>query len=344
MTNQEIYKAWAKEQKAKAFEFYKDPFTGKMPDCNAIAYMHKTHIGGSTNSAILGVNRYNDINGAYNDMLTFSENKDAFALRRGHYLEKFVADEFSAITKLKNNYGVTLFDEKHNREWSMAQIDFLLDDDTPLEIKTATWNKDFDNNSKDFGKGCEFNDKGELITEDDLIPIEYYIQCQKQMYLADKPYMWLCVYIMTELKVRIFKIKRDDKTIQKILDSEDDFLFNHIIPQVPYKQEEVKTLEPVQEGDVDAVYTDETMNELLQQYKEKSALMSDLKKEQDNLSEKIKAMFGEHKEVIDAKGNVLAKLTTTITKRFNTTKFKAENAKLYKDYLTESKSQRLYVK
>ena len=30
---------------------------------------------------------------------------------------------------------------------------------------------------------------------------------------------------MTELKVRIFKIKRDDKTIQKILDSEDDFLF-----------------------------------------------------------------------------------------------------------------------
>lgn len=41
MTNQEIYKAWAKEQKAKAFEFYKDPFTGEMPDYNAIAYMHK---------------------------------------------------------------------------------------------------------------------------------------------------------------------------------------------------------------------------------------------------------------------------------------------------------------
>ena len=72
--------------------------------------------------------------------------------------------------------------------------------------------------------------------------------------------------------------------------------------------------------------------------------MSDLKKEQDDLSEKIKAMFGEHKEVIDAKGNVLAKLTTTITKRFNTTKFKGENADLYKKYLTESKSQRLYVK
>ena len=73
-------------------------------------------------------------------------------------------------------------------------------------------------------------------------------------------------------------------------------------------------------------------------------MLSDLKKEQDDLSEKIKSMFGEHKEVIDTKGNVLAKLTTTITEHFNKTKFKGEHADLYKKYLTKSKSQRLYVK
>jgi len=344
MNKLKTYNKWAEEQRNKALEFYKDPFTGEVEDENMISFLHKTHIGGSTNSAILGVNRYRNIAECYEDMINFNEPLDKFILKRGHYLEPFVSDCFSDITKLKHVNGGELYDDIHDRPWSMAQVDFFLKDGTPLEIKTATFNKNFDGDSKDFGKGCEFNDKGDLISEDDLIPIEYFIQCQKQMYMTNKPFMWLCVYIMTEVKVRIFKIKRDDKVIQKIIESEDDFLFNHVIPQIPYEKEQVKMLEHVEEGNVDAVYTDDEFNDLLSQYKEKTVLINDLKKEQSELGDKIKSMIGEHKEVIDTQGNVLAKLTVSTTNRFDTTAFKNAQPNLYKEYLTESSTTRLYVK
>jgi len=301
------YRKWKAEQEPKAREFYADPFTNELTEENIIPYKHKFLIGGSTDAAILGRSKWATKQSVYEDMLKFELNADKFVFDRGHALEEFVAQQFTKQTHIPHTDGGVAASEEF--EWSYCQIDKFCNDKhhTPLEIKTAGFTKSSDGESE-WGRGCEFNDKGDCLFEDSKIPDEYYIQCQKQMWLTDTKYMYLCAWILTDVRVRTYIIHRNDEVIEQIKEAEIDFLFNHVIPQVPYENEVIDELESVDEAP-DVAYGDDSFLDLCKQYKLYSKQKLDAEKQQKALDEQIRAIMGEHHQVIKSDGSVVAKLT-----------------------------------
>jgi len=67
---------------------------------------------------------------------------------------------------------------------------------------------------------------------------EYRIQCQKQMFVSDLQ-EWILFFMLVDKEEHKDKltynitIKRDEAFIAKMIKAENDFWFNHIIPQIP---------------------------------------------------------------------------------------------------------------
>ena len=331
----QIYKEWFKVADQKALDFFKDPFTGEVEKENEISYLHATHIGGSTDAVLLGESEYAEPQDVLEKMQNLSFDGDKFVFDRGHALEPFIAEQFSKTTHLKVKEGTVLYNE--NYPWSIAQVDFFTEDNTPIEIKTVGFNmrdKLTTDGSKVWGKGCEFNSKGELLAEDNTIPRDYYIQCQKQMLFADKKQMYLCAWILTENRVRVYVVHRDDETIKKIIDAEIDFIFAHLIPNVPYVLN--AELEEVEEGEVDAVYADDAFIEKAKELKTVNKQKNELDKRSKELTAEIKSLMNGHAEAITTKGTLICTLTKQTRRTFDAKAFADADAETYKKYLKES--------
>lgn len=326
-----IFKEWQKKQKEKANKAFLNPITGELDEENSVSYLHKLYIGGSVDSSLLGLNPYRSVKDEYDNMNDFDLQDDLFVFRRGHALEGFVAKEFSLIARKRITKGVTLFSDKY--PWAMAQIDFLLEDDTPLEIKVCSVNPNEEDGAKGFGKGCDFNSNGELVYTDDTIPSYYMVQCQKQLFLSDKTFMWLACWLTYENKVRIYYIERNDEIIEHILHAEHDFLFNHVIPQIPYNENK-NELESVDEMP-NACYADKDFISLVKEYKELNAKKNELAKEADKLSESIREFIGEHDVALDQNGRVVIKQTTQSRVSLDTKSLKNDHADLVAQYMKE---------
>lgn len=340
---QNIYQEWKKKQEPLARSFYADPFTGKVPDFNKISYLHTFHLGGTVDAVLLGVSRYATRQDAYNNMKDFKEHESKFVFDRGKALEPFVAQQFSKLTRIPHQEGITVDGTEFGCDWSFAQVDFLAKDKdglVPLEIKTAAMNGKYEDGDRVWGKGCEFNSSGELLVEDDTIPIEYFIQCQKQLWLTKSQYMYLCVWLTFETRVRVFKIYRNEKVISQIIEGEKDFLFNHVIPGIPYPEEDVALKDEVNE---DVVYADQEFLYILQEYQRMSSEINELTKHKNELSKQIKAMMGEHSEVCDVNGKKLCQLTKFKVRDFDEQALKDNEPDVYRRYVIEKESSRFSV-
>ena len=332
MEKKEIYREWLKTQKEKADKAFVSEITGVVPANNEVEYLHKLYVGGSTDAVILGVSPFATPNDAYNTMLDMTKQEDRFIFRYGHFMEKFIAEEFERITRLKVYKGLTLFDKE--REWSMAQIDFVLEDDTPLEIKTAFMNTKDSDGEKKWGKGCEFNINGELLFADDKIPVYYFIQCQKQLYLADKDFMYLACLISAEVGIRIYKIERNEEIIKKIISAEDDFIFNHVIPEKPYLEKEIKGLDSVDEHPSSCYATCDFI-ELVKEMNKLQAEKIEISKKVDAFSDAIREYLGEHQEAVDSKGKLVIKQTKQTRLSLDTAALKNDHADIVSQYYVE---------
>lgn len=320
-----IFKEWQKKQKEKADKVFLNPITGELDEENSVTYLHKLYIGGSVDSSLLGLNPYRSIKDEYDNMNCFKLQDDLFVFRRGHYLERFVAKEFSLVAHKVVTTGVTLFSEKY--PWAMAQIDFRLRDDTPLEIKVCSVNPNEDDGTKGFGKGCEFNDKGDLVYTDDTVPTYYMVQCQKQLFLSEKSFMWLAVWLTYEDKIRVYYIERNDEIIEHILKAEHDFLFNHVIPQIPYSEDkkELKTVDEMP----NVCYADDPFISLVREYNELSQKKNELEKKVEALSDTIREYIGVHDEAVDNNGRVVIKQTPQSRTSLDINLLKNDYANIY---------------
>lgn len=302
------YKEWKAKQVSKANAFYKDPFTEQIEKESIIPFLHTHYIGGSVDAALLGLSPWANKNDVYEKMTNFSFSQTTFNQRWGIHAEQFVAQEFSRATHKAVHTGDTLYGDEVGCPWAMCQIDRLLDNGVPLEIKTASSNNVNVDGKKEWGHGCEFNSDFALVHEDDQIPAYYNVQCQKQLWLSNKEYMWLCCMLSFESKVRVYKIYRDDKLIEEIKAAEIDFLFNHVIPEVPYDEQETAAILDEDAGD-DAVFaTDsfiETLSDLSKVRKQKLALG----KQEKELSEKVHDMLAGHRAAVNRDGKTLCTLT-----------------------------------
>lgn len=337
MTNAEMnatYSKWHANQISKAARRYPNA----RHDETNIPFMHMLAIGGSTDAALLGVSKWATARDVYDAMVDGAdENEGNFMFALGHYMEPFVADEFQKATGMEVMAGMTGFDS-NDRPWSMAQFDRLAIENgktVPLEIKTSAVNPVTADGSRYWGDGCIF-EGGELKKPCDLIPPQYFIQVQKQILVANTDHAWLAAWLRYEDKLRIYRIQRDEEIIGKIIEAEDDFMFNHVIPLVPPEDDEPKVI--VTEKSDEDVFLNAELESLYKKYKDVAERSNALGKEKAELAEKIRTSMGSHKNAVGNDGTRLFHLTFTTAKRFDSAKFKKENPAMYDEYTTEIKN------
>lgn len=331
----ENWKAWSKEQELN--------YLDKIKVGDVIGRLHLTHIGGSETPAIMGLSRWQSPYGIYLKKTgNIEQSKDNFVFDRGHACEWFVAEQACKLLKGGLFKGDVLSDK--NRPWSISQIDAYVAYDgmiRPLECKVTSNNAEGED-GRDFGRGCAFNDNGEILTEDDLIPVEYFVQCQKQMMFANKKdYMFLAVWLTFENRVRVFKIKYDEEFCKKIVEAEDDFLFNHVmckdatgLVQKTYTKPETELVKgKVFNADLDFENRCREYNAITKQ-------ISALKDEQDEIKKELLEKMKDCTVALNTDQQRLLSLTQVKTQRFDSKKFANEHADLYGSYVKESSSIR----
>lgn len=341
MDRLQTYLSWKHKVEEQCYKNYLDPTTGKVDKLLEVNWAHRISVGGSSVSAIMGVNKWTTAEDIYNVMtgaVDNSEPNENSLFVVGHLAEPIVAQLFTMTARIPTVEGTTLQDKE--RPWSECQIDRLTLDGTPVELKTAYQNPMQPDGKRKFGRGCDFNAKGELLSVDDLIPTEYYIQCQKQMYLTNKPFMWLVVWLTNSPSVRVFKIKRDNDMITKIIKAEDDFMFNHVIPEVPLPKVEEEDEDKPEVKD-DSVFADAMMLEDLNELNDIKANMASLKDKQSELTARIKKRMGDAQKLISISGELLATKITKTVRKFDTKKFKDYDGELYSKFITVNTTETL---
>ena len=323
------YDKWRLSQIERAKRFYGDE-EGNIPENNKIAYYHTHYIGGSMDAVLLGLSKWRTIVDLYKSIFAFDAPVNKFVYARGHYFEPFVAEQFTFTTHIPHFEGSAVDGKDKGFPFAFAQIDFWCGKDekkVPLEIKIATYNSD--DELSHWGHGCKFNSDGIILEEDNQIPVDYLIQCQKQLWLTDNQYMFLCVWLTAETQVRVYKIYRDDALIKEIQEAEYDFLFNHVIPQVPY--EEDSTL--LKEKDEDAVFASESFCSACKEIKKLTDEIRDLEVKKENLVNHLKTSMGEHKVAVDAGGNKVANKTNVTVTTFDKDALADDYPEMYVKYL-----------
>lgn len=173
----------------------------------------RTGICGTDVAAILGLDQYKtpimvwqDKKGLLNDS---NENE---AMRQGRDLEDYIANRFTEET------GKRLYHPGHNwgnpkYPWALCNPDRLINkENAGLEIKLTSAL-----NLKKFKNG-EY-------------PVRYYTQCVHNMAIIDTDYWYLAVLIAL-VEFKYFKIERDQKEIDTLMEFEREFWENYIVKDV----------------------------------------------------------------------------------------------------------------
>ena len=350
-TKQEIYKGWYDNQYQNVIDDYRDPIINDIDFLLKIPFMHRLYVGGSMTPAIMGVSKWSDIVTEWKKMVgeidnTTIDDDKRFLFAKGHVMEEPIAQLFSYITKIPHTEGQSLTDVE--RPWAYVQVDKFTEDGEPLEIKTAFSNREEDG-EKVWGKGCTFNGRGEMLTEDDTIPVEYMIQVQKQIsFVGDECKSgWLCALIGNEVKPRIYRIHRNQELIDKINKADEEFMFNHVIPHIEptMPKEEKEEAQELTKKDDKTLFADKEVALVIDEIKEIKASIAKLKEQEEALTKRLETVFDKQLNgegvICDTEGNTLVSRKSYETNRFNSTKFKNDNAELYKEYLTTTTSYRL---
>lgn len=200
---------------------------------NPIMARHLTTLGGTASAALLGMNKYVGKRDVYEYMIRDPRDivpDDNMAMAIGRHFEPLIIKWYSEhIAHL--NAGETLTDI--SRPWSTVQVDAIDDKGDGVEIKTAGSDRKTKWGKREWGKGNTHNPDGSLLKADEQVPSNYYCQVQKQMYIMDNQLSHLCVMFRDTCEFRTYTIKRNDDLIKRIIEAEDDFVFNHLIPRNP---------------------------------------------------------------------------------------------------------------
>lgn len=131
-----------------------------------------------------------------------------------------------------------------------------------------------------------------------------------------------------------------------LLNIADDFIFNHLMPDVPPKAtnqevaERFKSTKSATKAEID-IPNGENLAVKMLHLKQK---IDALQEQYSDLEDKLKAEMKENEIAKDSAGRILATWKSSTSKRFDSTKFKKEQTELYNQYLKESISRRFLFK
>lgn len=176
----------------------------------------RSGIGGSDAAAIVCANPYSSALTVYADKTGAIEPaEETEAMRQGTDLEEYVSRRFCEETGLKVQRCNKMFINSEN-PFMIANIDrkvVNLKEFIGLECKTTNlFNKtDFD---------------------DGEVQPNYYWQCQHYMAVTGAPYWYLAVLVLSR-SFHVFKIERNEKAIETLVNAEREFWFEHVQKGIP---------------------------------------------------------------------------------------------------------------
>ena len=174
----------------------------------------KSGITGTDAGAILGLNPYRSAFQVYHDKISDTiENMDNEAMRQGRDLEDYVAQRFSEETGFKVRRANAIY---QSEEHSLLLADFdrlIVGQKAGLECKTVS---PFSADKWADGK----------------IPAHYLAQVDH--YLAVSGFdCWYVAALIFGRELVIHKIVTDKQVLSDLIDKEERFWTNHVVPQIP---------------------------------------------------------------------------------------------------------------
>ena len=279
--------------------------TKNMPHEEWLEHRRKS-IGGSDASAIIGLNTYTSPYTVWADKLgKLPPKEDNEAMRLGRDLEDYVAKRFTEETgkKVRRENNILI---NPDIPFAHANVDrMIVGEDAGFEAKTTSAL-----NTKKFKNG-EY-------------PENYYVQCVHYLMVTGCKRWYLGVLILG-VGFRWFVIERDEAEIEALRKSEADFWEYVKTQQAPMTDgsdstsETLRTIYPESNGDSVSLMAFEND---LRQYMTLSKVIDDVKKDKEEVANRIKAFMGEASR--GDSNNYKVTWTSSIRSTFDHKKF-AEN-------------------
>lgn len=290
--------------------------------------LRKSGIGGSDAGAICGVNPYSSAMKVFRDKTSeVVEELDNEAVRIGHDLEDYVAKRFMEATGLKVRKSNYMY-RSVEHPFMIADVDRLVvGEDAGLECKTAS---------------AYSADKW----EDGNIPLHYVMQCYHYMAVTGKR-TWYIAAVILGRQFIYRKLAWDDELIYRLVEMENDFWSDYVIPGVIPPPDGSKSCEEVLSQYYHTAKKASAIklvgfDEKLRRREEILGFISALQEEQRQIEQEVKLFMGDNESASSecfrvSWGNV-------DSTRLDTKRMKEERPEIYLDYAKVSHSRRFEVK
>ncbi|MCK9302976.1 MAG: hypothetical protein M0P35_07275, partial [Bacteroidales bacterium] len=175
----------------------------------------------------------------------------------------------------------------------------------------------------------------------DDVPIEYYLQIQQYMLIANLDKAYLACLTLNNMKMHYYWYDADKEVQQRIIDAAVNFWNNHFLKDIPPEdKKDVSEIEHVPDNylEIDNL----TMREL----QRLANLKADKKRLETQISmieDNAKNLIAEN-EGLKYNNEIVVTYKAIYSNRFDTTRFKKENADLYEEYIKSSLSRRFDLK
>lgn len=287
-------------------------------------------IGGSDVAAILGMNPWRSPFDVYLDKIGESEPvEETEAMYWGTMLEEVVAQEFAKRTgkKLRRRNAIFQDDEI---PFLLANIDRdVVGEDAILECKTTSA----------YNRG----DWGQEGTDE--IPFPYILQCQHYLRVTGNSMAHVAALIGGN-DFRVYEVQRNEELISSIVERCVDFWHRVTmrIPPAPRSLADVEKLYAAG-GKDGRVFSDECTEFACAEIQRLRDDEKRIAEEREELEKQVKEAMGESCELVRAYDDqTLCTWKASTSRRFDSTRFKADHAELYDQYTRESTSRRFIIK
>lgn len=290
--------------------------------------LRKHGIGGSDAAAVCGMNRWRGPLDVYLDKTsTAVDEKDNEAMYWGRVMEPVLREEFAKRTGLTVSEVPFLFACKEY-PFMFANIDGIVrekdDSVSLLEIKTAN------------GFAAKEWENG--------LPQEYFIQIQHYLAVCDLKKAYVAVLIGGN-NFRYEVIDRDDDVIQTIIAMEASFWTNNVqakkAPEADATSSDALNSLYPHDNNTSIILSSEA-DRLITNLEEIKKVMDDLKKDQAEAENQLKAMMKEA-ECGKTPAGYSVRWKNSSTSRLDTTKLKAEQPEVAAKYTKTTTTRRFSI-
>lgn len=321
-------------------------------------YIQATHsagMGGSDMAPILGVSEYTTKYHLWSEKTGRTPPKEStFAMRFGHHLEDFVAQEYSRLTGNRCVPWQTMDLASIGMPYLISNYDRVLVDNEGriiggLEIKTCSFNSDTlrpgDNKlTKKWGNGNAYDADGKLIEVDSTIDPLYVPQVQFYLYTSQLPFWDVAVLIGGgQGDLRIFRVFPDKAYQEQMIMAAIDF-WRHVLDDVPPEQGFADARLAPTDPHAGTLDAQPDLITACAEYRSINGQIKLLEKQLDAKKDIIAGIIGAREKAtyVDPTGKTKTLLTFKAQHRqsFDAKAFEQDHPDLYKSYLHDTTTAR----